>query len=106
MPEKYLPAIVQYARCFKYKSFADTQKMFSEQKPDLDIYEDKIMFTAELNLSGTKMRILIDTNSGLFFHRLPNTSSKSTKKFSIPNMFLFIVTARDFYEKYFKTSAM
>ena len=42
MPEKYLLAIVQYARRFKNKSFADEQAMFAEWEQDPDTYEDKI----------------------------------------------------------------
>ena len=42
MPEKYLLAIVQYARRFKNKSFADEQAMFAEWNNDPDTYEDKI----------------------------------------------------------------
>ena len=42
MPEKYLLAVVQYARRFKNKSFADEQAMFAEWERDPDTYEDKI----------------------------------------------------------------
>lgn len=42
MPEKYLLAIVQYARRFKDKGFADEQAMFAEWERDPDTYEDKI----------------------------------------------------------------
>ena len=42
MPEEYLLAIVQYARRFKNKSFADEQAMFAEWEQDPDTYEDKI----------------------------------------------------------------
>ena len=42
MPEKYLLAIVQYARRFKNKDFADEQAMFAEWEQDPDTYEDKI----------------------------------------------------------------
>lgn len=42
IPEKYLLAIVQYARRFENKSFADEQAMFAEWKQDPDTYEDKI----------------------------------------------------------------
>lgn len=42
MPEKYLLAIVQYARRFENKNFADEQAMFAEWNNDPDTYEDKI----------------------------------------------------------------
>ena len=42
MPEEYLLAIVQYARRFENKSFADEQAMFAEWNNDPDTYEDKI----------------------------------------------------------------
>lgn len=42
MPEKYLLAIVQYARRFKNRDFADEQAMFAEWERDPDTYEDKI----------------------------------------------------------------
>jgi len=42
MPEKYLLAIVQYARRFENESFADEQAMFAEWNKDPDTYEDKI----------------------------------------------------------------
>lgn len=42
MPEKYLPAIVQYARRFENKNFADEQAMFAEWEQDPDTCEDKI----------------------------------------------------------------
>lgn len=42
MPEKYLLAIVQYARRFENKNFADEQAMFAEWEQDPDTYEDKI----------------------------------------------------------------
>lgn len=42
IPEKYLLAIVQYARRFENKSFADEQAMFAEWNNDPDTYEDKI----------------------------------------------------------------
>lgn len=42
MPEKYLLAIVQYARRFEDKGFADEQAMFAEWEQDPDTYEDKI----------------------------------------------------------------
>ena len=42
MPEEYLLAIVQYARRFESKSFADEQAMFAEWERDPDTYEDKI----------------------------------------------------------------
>ena len=42
MPEKYLLAIVQYARRFEDKGFADEQAMFAEWERDPDTYEDKI----------------------------------------------------------------
>ena len=42
MPEEYLLAIVQYARRFEDKSFADTQAMFAKWAQDPDTYEDKI----------------------------------------------------------------
>ncbi|MBQ9442497.1 MAG: hypothetical protein IJU55_05755 [Selenomonadaceae bacterium] len=42
IPEKYLLAIVQYARRFENKSFADEQAMFAEWEQDPDTYEDKI----------------------------------------------------------------
>ncbi len=42
MPEEYLLAIVQYARRFKNKSFADEQAMFAEWERDPDTYEEKI----------------------------------------------------------------
>ena len=41
-PEKYLLAIVQYARRFEDKGFADEQAMFAEWERDPDTYEDKI----------------------------------------------------------------
>ena len=42
MPEKYLLAIVQYARRFENKDFADEQAMFAEWEQDPDTYEDKV----------------------------------------------------------------
>ena len=42
MPEKYLLAIVQYARRFEDEGFADEQAMFAEWERDPDTYEDKI----------------------------------------------------------------
>ena len=42
MPEEYLLAIVQYARRFEDKKFADTQAMFAEWERDPDTYEDKV----------------------------------------------------------------
>ena len=42
MPEEYLLAIVQYARRFEDKGFADTQAMFAEWQQDPVTYEDKI----------------------------------------------------------------
>ena len=42
MPEEYLFAIVQYARRFEDKKFADTQAMFAEWERDPDTYEDKV----------------------------------------------------------------
>ena len=42
IPEKYLLAIVQYARRFENKSFADEQAMFAEWEQDPDTFEDKI----------------------------------------------------------------
>ena len=42
LPEKYLLAIVQYARRFENKNFADEQAMFAEWNNDPDTYEDKI----------------------------------------------------------------
>jgi len=42
MPEEYLLAIVQYARRFENKDFADEQVMFAEWERDPDTYEDKI----------------------------------------------------------------
>jgi len=42
MPEKYLLAIVQYARRFEDKGFADEQAMFAEWERDPDTYEDKV----------------------------------------------------------------
>ena len=42
MPEKYLLAIVQYARKFENENFADEQAMFAEWERDPDTYEDKI----------------------------------------------------------------
>ena len=42
LPEKYLLAIVQYARRFENKNFADEQAMFAEWEKDPDTYEDKI----------------------------------------------------------------
>ena len=42
MPEKYLLAIVQYARRFENKNFADEQAMFAEWERDPDTYEDKV----------------------------------------------------------------
>ena len=42
LPEKYLLAIVQYARRFKDKEFADEQAMFAEWEQDPDTYEEKI----------------------------------------------------------------
>ena len=42
MPEEYLLAIVQYARRFENKNFADEQAMFAEWNNDPDTYEDKI----------------------------------------------------------------
>ena len=40
--EEYLLAIVQYARRFEDKGFADEQAMFAEWERDPDTYEDKI----------------------------------------------------------------
>lgn len=42
IPEKYLLAIVQYARRFEDKGFADEQAMFAEWERDPDTYEDKV----------------------------------------------------------------
>ena len=42
MPEEYLLAIVQYARRFEDKGFADEQAMFAEWERDPETYEDKI----------------------------------------------------------------
>lgn len=42
LPEKYLLAIVQYARRFKDKEFADEQAMFAMWENDPETYEDKI----------------------------------------------------------------
>ena len=42
MPEEYLLAIVQYARRFEDKSFAEEQAMFAEWELDPDTYEDKV----------------------------------------------------------------
>ena len=42
MPEEYLLAIVQYARRFENKNFADEQAMFAEWERDPDTYEDKV----------------------------------------------------------------
>lgn len=42
MPEEYLLAIVQYARRFEDKGFADEQAMFAEGERDPETYEDKI----------------------------------------------------------------
>ena len=42
MPEEYLLAIVQYARRFEDKGFADEQAMFAERECDPDTYEDKV----------------------------------------------------------------
>ena len=42
MPEKYLLAIVQYARRFENQNFADEQAMFAKWNEDPDTYEDKI----------------------------------------------------------------
>ena len=41
LPEKYLLAIVQYARRFKDKEFADEQAMFAMWENDPETYEDK-----------------------------------------------------------------
>ena len=43
MPEEYLLAIVQYARRFENKRFADEQAMFAEWERNPDTYEDKIV---------------------------------------------------------------
>ena len=42
MPEEYLLAIVQYARRFEDKGFANTQAMFAEWERDPETYEDKV----------------------------------------------------------------
>ena len=42
MPEEYLLAIIQYARRFEDKGFADEQAMFAEWERDPETYEDKI----------------------------------------------------------------
>ena len=76
MPEEYLLAIVQYARRFENKSFADEQAMFAEWNNDPDTYEDKIAEYVNKIVKADRywMKILIDTNiiiSGLFFYGLP-----------------------------------